>query len=130
MAWIQPIFYSTQSDIDNKTSKGYLNIEDLNRIENNIQYLGGLVGADVTTILWTHDTLPTKAQFDRILDDLTNIKNKWWSVTEDNPSQPINVFEKVNTIEKILFDTYKNYIEWNHAILRCGEGYANNYDII
>lgn len=129
--WIQPIYDRTQEDVDNKTSKGYLNIEDLNRIEGNVQELGNLLGLELSTIVWTHDTLPTKAQFDRILDNLTSIKERWvGAITIDNPVQPINIFDKVNVIERILYDVYKNYIEWNDSLIHCGEGYTNNADIL
>lgn len=129
--WITPIFDRTQDDIDNKTPKGYLNVNDLNRIESNVQELGNIVGADVSTIVWTHDTLPTRAQFDRILNNLTLIKQKWiGAITLDVPEQPINIFEKVNSIERILYDVYNHHHSWEDSIPRCGEGYANSTDIL
>lgn len=128
--WIAPIYDRTSYDVQQRTEKGYLNIEDLNRIEGNIQFLAETVGASVSTITWTHDTLPTINQFDRILNNITSIKNSWSIIVDDNPQEPINTYEKVNTIEKILFDIYKNWHEATDALMRCGGGYCGNYDIL
>lgn len=129
--WIEPIFDRTQRDVRDKTSKGYLNIDDLNRIESNIDFLGNAIGVEVETVTWNRNMLPTKEQFDRILSDLRSIKESRTIVqTLDIPVQPINTYEKINTIEKILYDVYQNYIMWSDSIMRCGEGYAGNYDVL
>lgn len=107
--WIEPIYDRTQEDVDNRTSKGYLNIEDLNRIENNVNELASLVGCDVETISWDRSMFPTHNHFNRILANLTTIKKVWVCPCDANPTQPINTYQKVNAIEKILYQIYTNF---------------------
>lgn len=52
MAWQEPIYDRSQSDIDNKTKKAFINAEDLNRIETNIEYIASLMGVSVETKKW------------------------------------------------------------------------------
>lgn len=101
--WQTPIYDRTQSDIDNKTSKGYLNVADLNRIENNIAYVAELMGETVTTKSWNKLSLPTSSDFTRIGNNIAQLENNIkFTVYEDYPSNPINTYEKVNIIEALI----------------------------
>ena len=53
MAWIDPVYDRDQIDIDNKTTKGYYNVDDLNRIEENCAYLARIFGVAITTRVWS-----------------------------------------------------------------------------
>ena len=101
--WKEPIYDRKQSDIDNKTPKGYLNISDLNRIENNIAYIAELMGKKVTTKTWSLYMLPSSSEFDRIKSNITALEEGInFTTYEDLPSNPINTFEKVNLIEALI----------------------------
>lgn len=103
MEWIQPIYDRTQSDIDNKTSKGYLNYTDMNRIENNIGYIAEQMGVSVETKTWTILTMPTSKEMDRIKDNIDLLKKRInFTTYQDCPDDPINTFTKVNTIESLI----------------------------
>lgn len=123
--WIKPIYDRTLNDVMNKTPKGFLNVSDLNRIENNTAELGSLLGLDLAIFNWKHDSIPTSNQFQRILNNLTIIKRTWVCVTENIPTNPINTFEKVNTIEKILDQVYTNFKTHEQVALKVGEKHVS-----
>ena len=123
--WITPITDRTQSDVYNKTPKGYLNISDLNRIEGNIKVLSDILHLGLTVQTWSYDTLVTKTRMQNILNNINAIKNAWQAAgVDDTPALPINNIDKVNTIEKILLDTYKSRIANEKAYIYCGYGYC------
>lgn len=128
--WMEPIFDRTQSDIDNKTSKGYLNVSDLNRIENNIAELGTMLGLELATTTWSLLSIPTKSHFQRIIDDVNVIKRAWVCPCEDTPTNPINTFEKVNQIEKILYQVYTNFVQHEQIALKVNEEYVSKNTLI
>lgn len=91
--WQTPIYDRTQSDIDNKTSKGYLNIVDLNRIEGNIEYIANLMGVEVTTKKWEVTSIPYSTDFDRIMNNIKILQEKIiFYKYEAMPKNPINTF--------------------------------------
>lgn len=109
--WIQCITDRTQNDIINKTKKGYLNIEDLNRIEKDCGYLISYFGLSPLNIKanWVHTDYPKLIDFTRIINNLQRIKLSASSegiITPDIPTGVINNYIKVNTIETILQEIY------------------------
>ncbi len=128
MSWIEPIYDRSQSDIDNKTSKGYLNVEDLNRIEGNISYIAELMAITVTTKKWAKTTLPTSSDFQRIGDNIDSLKSKiTYTTYPDYPDLPINEYEKVNQIESMIEAIEGDYMLVLGSLLFCGEeGYAGD----
>ena len=127
--WIEPVYDRSLDDITNRTPKAYLNVSDLNRIEENTKHLAIAVNSNVSFITWTHDTLPTLAQMDRILNNMNLIKARW-DIGLQLPEEPINTYEKVNAIERFLEQTYVDWRNENDRYIRCGEGYCGDYDII
>lgn len=127
--WRDPIYDRTQADVDNRTAKAYLNIGDLNRIEENIQYLSDIFTAGATGKAWNYESLPTVEEFERILENIDKLKAKWpVPEIEATPTNPINTFEKVNMIERLINEIYTNYRQYmtSDQIIYCGEIYAGD----
>ena len=134
MAYTEPIFDRSQSDIvklqdflsrgyknltaDEKTEwlntnfKGALNISDLNRIEQNMIVLSGILGLTITVKTWQETDIPTNTDFTRIRNNLALIREQAelvgliYDLTPEVPNLPFNSYQKINDIEKIVFDIY------------------------
>ena len=107
LEWIPTIRDRTQEDINNKTDKAYMNYTDFNRIEQDIAILQNYYGFDFNIkIDWDRDDYPKQADFTRILSNLTVLRTISGLRLDPVPSEPINHFEKVNTIETILQTIY------------------------
>lgn len=128
--WKTPITDRTQSDVDlvkelrllrwsemtdeQKTMwmsglKGALNNSDLERIENNIHLLSDVFEVNMTTYENDIPYIPTLDYWQNLIDNVVAIRARgyaYWN-TPQVPLLPINNFEKVNDIEKILRDTYQ-----------------------
>ncbi len=152
MAYSEPIFDRTQSDViklqdflsrgyknlsdDEKNEwlntnfKGALNISDLNRIEQNMQVISNILGLNVTVKSWQETDIPTNSDFTRIRNNLMSIRNqaKVQSLTYDStpqvPELPFNHYQKINDIERIIYDIYSLYTAKYYYCgqeLYCGE---------
>lgn len=123
LAWLQPIYWRTQEDVDNKNIIAYLNYFDLNRIEHNVAYLCELVGLTVITKTdWQVNELPTQADMTRIKNNIEKIREKLaFTSYEEYPSDPINHFEKVNTIEHLLLVMGSDIKVFLASVIYCGE---------
>lgn len=150
--FVDPIFDRTQSDIDiliyllkkgyNQFSdyeksiwlsdlKGALNASDMNRIENNIKILSKSVGVDAETKIWDEIDIPQAQDFERIRNNLAEIRQSIVTLsinTPDVPNLPMNTYQKINAIEKIIFDVYNilkanfyYYCSSEDVELYCGE---------
>ncbi|MCI9682465.1 MAG: hypothetical protein HFI26_13900 [Lachnospiraceae bacterium] len=89
--------------------KGALNFNDMNRIEGNILEISQMVGAEIVEPFteWSMETLPTLKDFERIRHNTELIREKASvSNTPYVPELPLNRYDKINDIEKILFDAY------------------------
>lgn len=143
MAWQTPIFDRTDQDVlkaityDNigykyltneqkaewdNGLKGTLNYNDLNRIEGNIKYLFdifGVINIDVKTN-WNYTDIPTLSDFQRILSNIERLRDlyKVFEETPVTPNIPINTYQKVNDIEKIIHDMYFIYENGSLAFAR------------
>lgn len=105
--------------------KGTLNYTDLNRIEGNSLELARMVGVsiDAPKTNWTMTDIPTQRDFRRIRDNVQKIRSSNYvhSDTPATPELPLNRYEKINDIEKILFDVYDMYTRNMAAIYYVGE---------
>lgn len=93
--------------------KGALNYTDLNRIEGNCKVLSELIGMEITTKTgWTLQDIPTVQEFNRIRDNIEILKTCAYTPYNvlDTPEAPLNTYQKINDIEKILYDIYTTYI--------------------
>lgn len=114
--------------------KGALNASDLNRIEGNIAELANDIGKEVlsfkaskiVTKQWSGTGLPRVSDFLRIKNNVQAIRNAWYTTREtpDTPEPPLNYFEKINDIERILHDLYETYLATISHYDYCGEFYA------
>jgi hypothetical protein len=104
--WITPIYDRAQLDVTNKTAKGYYNYIDLNRIEQDCDYLAVLFGVTITTKEWTRTDFPTLSEMNRIKNNIVAVRNAYHTYvnTPATPDTPYNTYLKANDIEKILND--------------------------
>lgn len=126
MAWIDPVYDRTQGDIDSQTPKGYCNADDLNRIEQNCEYLAGIFGVSVQTRAWSRTDFPAPGEFERILANLNALRDAYfvYQTTPTTPQNPVNEYHKANDIERILRDLYTLYEDNKRAVMYTGEPFA------
>lgn len=147
MAWIEPIFDRIQADVDFALQqiqrwrdegssditdlKGCFNVSDMNRIENDIQFLSNNLSdlyyfSTVNTKTWDKASLPTVADINRMIE---NTRILVLSICEDAPELPTTLvtFTDVNCIEgilnklkMILDDMTASFLECD--TFECGEG--------
>lgn len=106
--------------------KGALNISDLNRIINNIEYMASLVEADL--IHQPVPNIPTSSWYRVLLLNLKSVEDAWmtYSTSPVVPEQPINTYTKLNDIEKILFDLKEIWDINQNAFYYAGDGLYGN----
>ena len=107
------VFDRTSTDVINKTSKGYHNYTDINRIEKWCKYLAELLNSygypvRITAITnWELQDIRYASEMERIRSNVSKIKQAYYIYTS-TPSVPETLnkidIEKANAIEKILFD--------------------------
>ena len=126
MAWIDPIYDRDQIDIDGQTAKGYYNVADLNRIEQDCSYLADIFGVTIITRAWARTDFPTPGEFERILANLDTLRAAYfvYQSTPTTPENPVNDYHKANDIERILHDLYALYEDNKRAIMYAGELHA------
>ena len=119
--WIDPIYDRTLEDVQyanaNRDSpqplKGARNYTDLNRIAGNIHYLSdilsnyGYVSSATCKTAWTLGEVPSYSEFMKIQSDLISLRYHVVGMvtTPVTPGLPYTHYQKINDIEKILFDT-------------------------
>jgi hypothetical protein len=137
MRYIEPIVTDrTISDVRNKTSKGYFNIADWERIDNNaraakalVDFLLSISVSYGSTITPEITTIPTVANLNTLLTNIENlrlavdayeiagvvpIKNDW----QAGPGQPAPDYEDANNWERNIDLIYNNigdetgYMDW------------------
>ena len=102
------IFDRTQTDIEQKTSKGYYNYTDLNRIETWCEYLANLLNSysyPVSIAIkknWNMSDLPNTDDMERIRSNVNVIKTAFHAYTDVPENLNYMTIEKANAIEKIL----------------------------
>ena len=139
MEWIEPIFDRVQADVEfaiqqmqrwrdtdsSETTdlKGCFNVSDMNRIENNIQYLSDNLSdnyyfSDVVTKTWKKGDLPTVADIDRVIENTRTIV---LSVCDDAPELPTTLltFVDVNTLEHTLYKIKMILDEMTASFMEC-----------
>lgn len=103
--------------------KGALNDYDLKRIEYNITYLADKLNLDIETHYDREtQTFDIPELFDTdYFDDLeNNLKaiyntNRHYSSTPSVPTRPFNTYQKLNDIERILYDTYCSLEDYEYT---------------
>lgn len=109
--------------------KGALNYSDLDRIEANLELLSGWL--NVSLVSMDRDVIPRVPYFRNLLINVQKIRDSVYCPldADDVPEMPINTYEKVNEIERILLVTFRRWLR-NHDInlgIYCGtEMYGNS----
>ena len=127
LIWMNPVTDRSQSDVnrvlellkkgwdnfdtDEKTEwlsgmKGALNLSDMQRIQNNIQLLSDVLELNLTVSDVPEH--PNETFLTSVLNNAEIIRNAYMihSYTPQTPSMPVNTYQKLNDIEKILGDVY------------------------
>lgn len=125
--WQTPIYDRTQADVDAAKQqlrewrisggtivdlKGCFNISDLNRIEQNTEFLKDLLNSRGYQIVittkydWKYSDIPLKADISRVINNIDAI-HKAFPITDfvDLP-ETISNYETVNLLEKALAKLY------------------------
>lgn len=120
------VYDRSAQDVLQRTKKGVLNAEDLNRIESNTETIAGKIAVPVTVKSWPVGGLPRVSDYKRILYNVERIRQGYGirSGTPETPEQPLNDFQKWNDIERILFDVNDIYEKTESAKVYCGEIFA------
>lgn len=95
----------------NSGLKACLNNTDLNRIEECCCYFADMFYIDTMEIKadWQKMDVPTDIEMKRILENVETIRNLYRFIpigTPITPTQPLNTIEKINDVEKILYNKY------------------------
>lgn len=91
--------------------KGALNISDIRRINNNCMVLADLLKIELPVSMKSIPNYPDTVYFSGLLLNLKTLYETGhiYSDTPKVPAAPINTFSKLNDVEKILHDIYKNF---------------------
>lgn len=140
--WTTPVFDRTQADVDAAIRqivdwkangftttvelKGCMNTSDINRIENNIQFLSDTLTSlyyfsEVDTKTWNRSMLPTISEIERILRNMKTLIDSYYK-EDGSPDLPATMlsFEDINSIERNLY-LIKEMIDSMQASYRqCG----------
>ena len=150
MSWIEPVFDRTSNDVlkvqtydtigfkylsnEQKIEwmnglKGALNFKDLNRIENNMEFLANLYEIENINFKtnWSYIDISSRLDFQRIVDNLKVLVNrgKALKTTPEIPELPLNFYQKINDLEKILYDLYWVYENESLAFARNDERFKS-----
>ena len=86
--------------------KGALNRSDVQRIQNNIQLLSDVL--ELGLVVKAVPDHPNETLLSSIITNTEIIRNAYviHADTPETPSMPVNTYQKLNDIEKILEDVY------------------------
>lgn len=106
--------------------KGCLNTSDLKRIENNIYVIAQLLGLNLSTCKDNLPEIPNASYFTKMLENVAKIRAVGYlhKNTPVAPVQPLNTYQKVNVVERILHDVYEVYLANCNNVVYSGEIYA------
>lgn len=123
MAWTEPVYDRTQTDIDNQTPKAAYCADDLNRIEQDCNYLAGVFGITIDTRSWARTDFPRPGAFLRILGNIDALRAAYgvYATTPETPVNPVNEYRKANDLEQILHDLYALHEINAAAVMYAGE---------
>lgn len=122
--WTDPIYDRTATDVTNETDKGFLNVADAQRIDDNCDALATLLDVTITGhAAWTvSDTLKSP----RIITNVQDLRDAYHvrTTTPAVPAAPLNTWQKLNAIELNLYDMYSMFTGNASERWNCGEGFA------
>lgn len=100
--------------------KGALNYSDLERIEDNLGKLAGWFGIHLHTMM--RDPIPRIPYFTNLRKNVKLIRESPYHFynTPKVPDMPLNTYQKINDIERILWDAYIMYVNNEKAFYYTG----------
>lgn len=132
--WIAPVYDRTAADVAAGAEKCYFSAGTLNRIEGNLQYLAGLLGAgDVQTRSWASADFLRLSDMQRILANLAAVRSAYHALPggPDIPEPPATLWSDVNAIEEITAGIHELWQRNQDRLkLYAGEGYAGGMGVI
>lgn len=103
------IFDRTTRDIIERTSKGFYNLEDIQRVNSYIKYLSDYLKLELSIKEdYQLGNIITEEAMQQIIDNINSIRAAWY-VAQDTPETPIVSgynFNAANDVEKILQHLY------------------------
>lgn len=111
--------------------RGALNYSDLDRIERNLNTLSILL--NISLVSMERPAIPRISYFNNLLENVRRIRTSFYcySNTPAVPSRPLNTYQKINDIEKILRDAYSAYCRNTENYFYCGDDvYAGEYMLL
>ena len=111
--------------------KGCLNTKDLKRIENDIYVIAGLMKISIQTNKDNLPEIPNALYFRQMLGNVETLRKTGYLYidTPEVPKPPLNTYQKVNDVEKILHDIYAVFNANNSRFYYCGEIYYSGQEI-
>jgi hypothetical protein len=142
MIWKHPIFDRTSDDLRTLSTKAYINAEDLNRIEGNIEYLSTVLNKYayhhqivIGKTDWKLDDLPRISDIKRICENIMILVNSYPAAKKkcadvsNIPEYPLSIFE-LNRMELNL-QMIKDYVETMTQLFKeSGTFHANTNTIL
>ncbi len=126
MAWQTPVTDRTGEDIILRRKKAFCNAEDLNRLEENCQWLGEALEEELQTKRWARTDFPTSGEMERVLRNIAGLRAAYYtrSTTPATPEAPLNTWEKWNEAEMILGDIHSLLTANRETVPRAGERWS------
>lgn len=107
--WQTPVYDRTAADVAAGAEKCYITAELLNRIEGNTAHMAQLLGVEIDTRTWTSLGLLTRAQMQRILDNLATVRAAYYTLpgTPNIPTAPSTLYSAINDMEQVLWSLHE-----------------------
>lgn len=103
--------------------KGCLNRKDLERIEEAVHELGILLDEPVTDRKGSLPEIPDTAYFGNLLQNVSILRGHpeyIYRETPQVPQQPLNTYQKINDVERILHDIHRIFWDNRRSVYYCG----------
>lgn len=109
LMWQTPVYDRTAADVAAGAEKCYITAELLNRIEGNTAHMAQLLGVEIDTRTWTSLGLLTRAQMQRILDNLATVRAAYYTLpgTPNIPTAPSTLYSAINDMEQVLWSLHE-----------------------
>ena len=124
------VYDRTESDITNKTAKGYANYADMNRLETNVKTISDYFSLPFTQKTYDVLSKPRQADYERIRLGIEAIKTAYNVSQVATPTRPFTTWQKWNDLEKLLYDTDRIFTENEANQPYCGEFYCGEYGLV